>query len=356
MSFVIGAAGTGGHVFPGLAVAEGLEDLGARKDEILFVGGDRLEKSVYPNHGYQFLQLELRGLKRELTLENLRIPGSVLSATRRLAQTMRERGVRCSLGMGGYVTVSTALASRRAGVPFFNAEQNAEAGLANRITSRFAVETFVSFPETGGLAKGSWVGNPVRRGFWEFDRDRLRSQARLRYGVPDGRSVVGIFGGSLGAEILNEVASEIATNSASSAYLIHLTGRQSYDASAAAASANWFPIEFEDRMDLFFAACDLVVARAGGAVAEITATATPAVLVPGEFGSGGHQQGNARFLERSGAAIVVRESDRDDIAGLVASLLADESRLRAMAQSSHDIAKPDAARTIASKMMETRRS
>ena len=354
MSFLIGAAGTGGHVFPGLAVAEGLEELGASRDEILFVGGDRLEKDVYPSHGYPFLQLELRGLKREVTLENFRIPGSVLTATRRIAQTMDERGVRCALGMGGYVTVSAALAARRASVPFFNAEQNAEAGLANRVTSRIAVESFVSFPETGGLPGGLWVGNPVRKQFWEFDRNRLRPQARLRYGVPDGLSVVGIFGGSLGAGVLNQVAAEIASKSKST-YLVHLTGQQRYDDSAAAASSNWHPIEFEDRMDLFFAACDLVVARAGGAVAEITATATPALLVPGEFGSGGHQQGNARFLEQAGAAVVVKESDRGAIAGLVSSMLSDGARLEAMAQRSHDIAKPDAARTIATKMMENRR-
>ena len=351
MSFLIGAAGTGGHVFPGLAVAEALEELGVERTEILFVGGDRLESQVYPDHGYSFTPVELRGLKRELSLENLRIPGAVWRATQRLRELMAERDVSCALGMGGYVTVPTGYAARRSNVAFFNAEQNAEAGLANRFTSRWAVASFVAFPDTGGLPNGSWVGNPVRKAFWDFSREESRLEALDRYQVTDGVQVVGIFGGSLGARVLNEAAEEIATRAQSPVHVIHLTGQQQFNRERAAATPNWHTVDFEEHMELFFAACDIVVARAGGAVAEITATATPTILVPGEFGSGGHQAGNARYLESAGAAIVLSEAEIHRVPDLVDALLGDEERLRAMRRASQDIAKPRAALTIAEKMI-----
>ena len=139
MTFLIAAAGTGGHVFPGLAVAEGLVELGVPREEVLFVGGDRLEAEVYPREGFRLLQVELAGLKRPWTLENTRLPAVVMKARRRIATEIAGTGVKVVLGMGGYVTIPAAMAARRCGVPFFNAEQNAEAGLANRLTARWAV-------------------------------------------------------------------------------------------------------------------------------------------------------------------------------------------------------------------------
>jgi UDP-N-acetylglucosamine--N-acetylmuramyl-(pentapeptide) pyrophosphoryl-undecaprenol N-acetylglucosamine transferase len=108
-------------------------------------------------------------------------------------------------------------------------------------------------------------------------------------------------------------------------------------------------------MDLFYAVSDLVIARAGGAVAEITATATPSILVPGQFGSGGHQAGNARFLERSGAAVVIAEEDLSGLAALLARLLEDPGRRASMSTAATGISKPDAARTIATVMIEAAR-
>ncbi|HZD22114.1 MAG TPA: glycosyltransferase, partial [Acidimicrobiia bacterium] len=114
----------------------------------------------------------------------------------------------------------------------------------------------------------------------------------------------------------------------------------------------WRRVGFEKRMDLFFAVCDLVIARAGGAVAEITATATPSVLVPGRFGSGGHQRGNARALQSAGASVVVPEDDLDRLAVIISELIADPSTRSKMAAATAEMAKPHAARTIATAMIE----
>ncbi|HUG07740.1 MAG TPA: UDP-N-acetylglucosamine--N-acetylmuramyl-(pentapeptide) pyrophosphoryl-undecaprenol N-acetylglucosamine transferase [Acidimicrobiia bacterium] len=356
MTFLIAAAGTGGHVFPGLSVGEALVDLGVSRDQIVYVGGDRLEATVYPGEGFRFLQVELAGLKRSLTLANARIPGVVLRARKRISEEIGAIGIDVVLGMGGYVTIPAALAARKRRIPFFNAEQNAEAGLANRVAARLAEETFVAFPDTGGLPDGSWVGNPVRRVFWEFDRPVLRPAALDRYDLDPDLPVVGVFGGSLGAGAINEaIAATLAVWGGPRIQVLHLTGSDHLEAMSerpASPDVTWRRIGFEKRMDAFFAVSDLVVSRAGGAVAELTATASPSVLIPGRFGSGGHQVGNARFLEGAGAAVVVEEDDLERLGAVIVDLVSDSHRRLAMQAATRAIAKPDAARTIARVMIE----
>jgi UDP-N-acetylglucosamine--N-acetylmuramyl-(pentapeptide) pyrophosphoryl-undecaprenol N-acetylglucosamine transferase len=359
MTFLIAAAGTGGHVFPGLSVGEALVAEGVSQEEVMYVGGDRLEAEIYPAEGFRFLQVELAGLKRSLTLANTRIPGVVLRARKRIADEIGTAGTRVVLGMGGYVTIPAALAARKRRVPFFNAEQNAEAGLANKVTARWAETTFVAFPDTGGLPQGSWVGNPVRRVFWSFDKTTLRPAGLARYDIVPTIPVVGVFGGSLGARAVNEaVAAMLARWPGPEIQVLHLTGADHLDdlsELSPAGGVTWRRVGFEERMEYFYAVCDLVVARAGGAVAELTATATPSILVPGRFGSGGHQVENARFLERSGAAVVVGEEELDSLGAVVRELVSDRRRREAMAAATSDIAKPDAALTIARTMIEAAR-
>ena len=138
MSFAIAAVGTGGHVFPGLAVGEALVAAGVARDDILFVGGDRLEATVYPQAGFPFLQVPLQGLTRSLSLRNLRIPFTLVAAIFTIWRNLRKRGVKVVLGLGGYVTIPAAIAARLAGATVMVSEQNAHAGLANRLMSRLA--------------------------------------------------------------------------------------------------------------------------------------------------------------------------------------------------------------------------
>ncbi len=353
MTFMIAAAGTGGHVYPGLAVGEALVRRGIPRDEVLFVGGDRLEAGVYPKAGFPFLPLELRGLRRSLSPQNLGIPAIVWRARRKLIQTMTERGTRVALGMGGYVTIPVALAARSAGISLMLAEQNKHAGLANRIARRWAVHTFVSFPNTRGMDRGEWVGNPIREEIAGFDRATLRPSAMSRYGLDPNVPTLGAFGGSLGAGLINGAITRlVATWAGPDLQIVHLTGRgRLIEAPTSAKVRAWKQVEFEDRMSLFFAASDLVVARSGGGVAEITATATPAILIPGEFGSSGHQHENAMFLGRRGASLVLSEADVDGLGELVEATLFDSGRLSAMSEAARSVAKPGAASAIAGAMI-----
>jgi UDP-N-acetylglucosamine--N-acetylmuramyl-(pentapeptide) pyrophosphoryl-undecaprenol N-acetylglucosamine transferase len=355
MSYLIAAAGTGGHVYPGLAVAEALVESGVPKREVRFVGGDRLEAQVYPGEGYPFLQVEVRGLRRELTLANLTLPFVVLSARKHIKEAISEGGVRVVLGMGGYITIPAGMAAASTGVMFMNAEQNAEAGLANRLATRWASRTFAAFPSTRGLPGAEWVGNPVRSAFWDFERAALRPEALGRYRLSGDRPVLGVVGGSLGAKTLNTaVSAMVAGWEGPEIDVVHLTGLEAPGIESEAPVSHrvtWRRVGFEDEMGLFYAVCDLTVARAGGAVAELTATATPAVLIPGRFGSGGHQRENARSLTAAGAAVTVPEEDIGLLPKVVRSLLGDETALSAMRESAAMIARPRAALDVAAAMI-----
>jgi UDP-N-acetylglucosamine--N-acetylmuramyl-(pentapeptide) pyrophosphoryl-undecaprenol N-acetylglucosamine transferase len=356
MSFVIAAAGTGGHVFPGLAVAEALIDQGVEQVEILFVGGDRMESTVYPDEGFPFLQVEMRGLRRSLSAKNLGLPKVVLQARDDIELAIEERKVEVALAMGGYITIPAGLAARKAEVPLMLAEQNARAGLANRVASRWAVQSFTSFPATEGLERGEWVGNPVRRSLAGLDRAAARPEALTRFDIDPGLPTLGVFGGSLGAGVINDAVGRMVEEwDGPPIQVVHVTGPSHLDEMMAlkpGSGATWRRLAFEDRMDLFYAASDLVVARAGGGVAELTATASPSILVPGEFSARGHQSANAAFIADSGAAVIVNEPDIAGLPEVVFETLFDPATLHRMSEAARLVGKPEAAATIARAMLE----
>ncbi|HUO46422.1 MAG TPA: UDP-N-acetylglucosamine--N-acetylmuramyl-(pentapeptide) pyrophosphoryl-undecaprenol N-acetylglucosamine transferase [Acidimicrobiia bacterium] len=350
MSFAIAAAGTGGHVFPGLAVGEALVAGGVERGDVLFVGGSRLEAEVYPQAGFPFLGVEIRGLQRRMTKANFGIARVVARATGKIAETYRERNTQVVLGMGGYVTIPAGWAAARAGGALFLHEQNAEAGLANRLMARRSRAVFTSFPSTAHIPGGNWTGNPIRTALAAFDRAALRTEALRRYELDPKIPVVGMFGGSLGAGVINRTIEEMMrANRSLDFQVVHIAGSTAAPAllEAAAGHPRWRVIGFEEEMQWFYAASDLVVARAGGAVAELTATATPSILIPGGFGSGGHQAANAGALAEAGAALVVEEDHMEAMADLIAGLVEDRTRLAQMADATRTLARPDAAAEIA---------
>ncbi len=355
MSYGIAAAGTGGHVFPALAVAEALLERGVARSEIVFVGGNRLEATVYPSAGFPFVSLELQGLRRSLSARNLLLPLVVARATRKAQSELINRTVRVVLGMGSYVTVPVGWAARRAGIPLFLHEQNAEAGLANRVMSRLARNTFVSFADTRGIGRQTLLGNPMRSSLARFVRPELRHEALERYGLSPGPVVIGVFGGSLGAGVINQAVTFLAqTWAGPPIQILHVAGRSHEDdmrAISAQSVVPWTVLGFEEDMHYFYAACDLVIARAGGAVAEIAATGTPPVLVPGRFG-GGHQEANAGRFEKAGAAVVVPEDQLGRLPHILEPLVRDSNRRLQMAKALRAFAHPEAATKLAAELQQ----
>ena len=355
MSFAIAAAGTGGHVFPGLAVAEQLVAAGVDRCRVLFIGGDRMEADLVPKEGFPLLSVPIRGLGRPLwSGRNLGLPRLVRQATRTVARELQDRRVRAVLCMGSYVTIPAALAARRVGVPLHLHEQNSAAGLANRVAALWADRALVSFPDTRGM-DGEVVGYPLRSALTSLDRAAARPAARERYGLAAGVPTVGVMGGSLGAGAINDAVGALAAAwEGGPVQVVHLAGARNQAGVSTEGDAPGVRrrvLGFEDRMDLFYAASDVVVARAGGGLMEAAVTGTPIILVPGSF-AGSHQFGNARAVVEAGAAALVEEAELDRLGEVLAALLDDPDRRERMGRAGIAAARPGAAATIAAMLMD----
>lgn len=351
MRLALAAGGTGGHVFPALAVAEALSG----HADLVFLGGDRFEATAVPAAGIELVTAEVRGLERSFTPRNLGIPVSVWRASRTFEQAMRDRDVRVLLATGGYVAVPAGIAARRMGIPLFLHEQNAHAGLANRFMGRWAETTFTSFPDTVGARKLTHVGNPIRSALAHLDKTAVRAEALERYGLRPDTTTIGIVGGSLGSGVINDaMIGAAAALAAAGLQVLHLAGRR-FDSEVRIRTAElplpWAVVGFEDEMQWFFGGVDLVVSRASGMVAELTATGTPSILVPGEFGSKGHQAASAKFMEQAGASMVVSEAEIARLGAAVVELAGDQEALDRMSACARAVGRPDAAAVIAKEVL-----
>jgi UDP-N-acetylglucosamine--N-acetylmuramyl-(pentapeptide) pyrophosphoryl-undecaprenol N-acetylglucosamine transferase len=354
VTVAIAAAGTGGHVFPALAVARELVAGGLDPAEVVFFGGDRFEAQAVPAAGFPLERFRLAAWRRSLSPRNLAIPIVVRGTARAMADTLQARRVRAMLGMGGYVTVPAVLAARRLGLPFFVQEQNAIPGLAVRLAARGARAAFVGLPGPAErLPRAVLTGNPLRAELARFDRGALAAQARRRYDLPEGATVLGVLGGSLGARVLNRAVPAIVGGwRGGPLAVVHLAGVEVGTVAplAAAASLPWRCLPFEDEMQYFYAAADLVLCRAGAmTISELAATGTPAVLVPLERVGQLH---NAAALAATGGARLLRQAEVDRLPVVVGGLLADPAARAAMARSARSTARPEAAAVIAARLRE----
>jgi UDP-N-acetylglucosamine--N-acetylmuramyl-(pentapeptide) pyrophosphoryl-undecaprenol N-acetylglucosamine transferase len=351
MRYALAAAGTGGHVYPALAVARALTECGVEADDIVFFGGNRLEATVVPQAGYTFVEVEVRGLERSLTPRNVTLPIVVTRAARAIADRVRRTGIGVMAAFGGYVSVPAAWGAKRAGARLVVHEQNAVPGLANRLIAARADTTLVAFEAATERLQGARVvGNPLRADVERFDRERLRPEALRHYGLDGRRPVLGVLGGSLGARILNETAELLTQGEARAVDLVHLTGTIHVEAITprAASDPRWTVLPFEERMDLFYAASDLVLSRAGAlTISELAATGTPAVVVPYAAGTAGHQAANAAGLSAAGGCLIVPEAEVAVLPDLLLVLLDDPARLESMGAGARAVGRPDAAIRVA---------
>ncbi|MEN8233522.1 MAG: UDP-N-acetylglucosamine--N-acetylmuramyl-(pentapeptide) pyrophosphoryl-undecaprenol N-acetylglucosamine transferase [Actinomycetota bacterium] len=358
MTFAFAAAGTGGHIYPALAVARALAASGVPNEDIVFFGGDRLETTAVPDAGFELVQLEVRGLRRSMTADNLKLPGMVRRAAADVTADLERRRPGVLTVFGGYVSVPAAMGARKVGMPYVIHEQNAVPGLANRYVARRAARTLVAFaPALERLPGAEVVGNPLAPAFQAFDRDELRASALERYGLPADRPVIGIFGGSLGALALNEVVPRLVAESGGAFSVLHLTGSDHHTGVAAEASTvtGWATAPFEPEMQYFYAASDLVLSRAGAmTVSELAATATPAIVVPLPAGKG-YQARNASDLEQAGGALIVGQDRIAEVPGLLSTAIVDSARLGEMRRAAWSVARPDSATRVAEVLMEVAR-
>jgi len=344
LRFLIAAGGTVGHIAPALAVAEALRQRGGL---VTFAGSpDRVEAQLVPERGYEFDAFSVSGLPRRPSAELLRATGRALAAPFACRTILRRRKPDTVLGAGGYVAGPMVLAARLERIPCALTEADAHLGLANRLAAPLADRVFLALPLGLHGEKYRAVGRPIPAASRPVDREEARS--RLGLGA-DGRVVL-VFGGSLGARLLNDVA--LDAWAASGPGVIHLCGERDYpELQGRVCRPDYILQPFMAEIGVAYGAADIVLARAGGSVWELAAAGLPAVLVPGEFATGQHQEKNARWFADADGAVVVPEAEAARAPRVVEELLGDPDRLAAMAVAMRAVAKPDAAEEIADELV-----
>jgi len=350
LSVVLAGGGTAGHVEPALALADALR----RRDPATVITAlgtaTGLEARLVPARGYALAEIPRVPLPRRPTVDLLRVPGRVGSAVRQTRAHLERVDADVVVGFGGYVALPAYLAARRRGTPFVVHEANARAGLANRVGARLTPHVAVAV-EGSGLRGATVLGIPLRAAVSRLDRRAASAQARAAFGLQDG-PVLLVTGGSQGARNLNAaVTGASADLAAAGVQVLHVAGPAQAEAVQAAVgvSATHHVLAYVDRMDLAYAAADLVICRAGAMTcAELAAVGLPAVYVPLPIGNG-EQALNAAPVVAAGGGLLVDDADCDPayVRSTVLPLLADQPRLLAMGAAAAALGHRDADEALA---------
>jgi UDP-N-acetylglucosamine--N-acetylmuramyl-(pentapeptide) pyrophosphoryl-undecaprenol N-acetylglucosamine transferase len=340
--FLIGAGGTAGHVIPALAVADALRARGA---EVVFAGGERAERTLVPEAGYELRTLRVLPLPRRSLPGALRaaaVDAAAVGQARRLVSELRPAGV---LGAGGYVAGPVGLAAVLRRVPLVLMEADSHLGLTNRLLARRARRVCLAFPLEGREGQRYRVtGRPVP--VPATDRDA----ARARFEIEPDETCVLVFGGSQGARSINQAA--VAAFAGAGFRVLHAAGER--DLPSLTAPGPGYDLRgYISDFSQAIVASDLVIARSGGSVFEVAAHGRPMILIPYPHATADHQTENARYFERAGAAVVIPDAELTParLASEVGRLLADRAGLTAMGRAAAGLARPDAASEIAAELL-----
>jgi len=348
-TILIMAGGTGGHIFPGLAVAEEMRAAGW---DVVWMGArGGMEERLVPPRGYRTAWIRARAARGKGLLQKVLLPANLLLSFWESARHLRRIAPDVVLGLGGYVAFPGGMMASLLNRPLALHEQNAIAGLANRVLSTVSDKVMVAFP--GALKGAEWTGNPVRAEIAAIAPPQARFQGR------DGPLRILVVGGSLGAQALNEAMPKAIALLEDKPLVVHQSGEKHLEALRkhyAQAGAQGDLIAFIDDMARRYAEADLVICRAGAVtVAELSAGGMASILVPFPFAVDDHQTANARFLAEAGAAVLVQQKEltAEKLARLIQSL--DRPRLLDMARKARALGKPEAARIVARRCMEIAR-
>jgi UDP-N-acetylglucosamine--N-acetylmuramyl-(pentapeptide) pyrophosphoryl-undecaprenol N-acetylglucosamine transferase len=359
---IISGGGTGGHVFPAIAIADAL-NTEREGMEILFVGAcGKMEMDKVPQAGYQIIGLPVEGFQRKLSLSNIRVVVKGLRSLRKAGSVIREFRPDVVVGVGGYASGPVLRRAAAMGIPTLLQEQNSYAGVTNRLLARKARRICVAYEGMERYFPAGKIiltGNPVRREIRDLDPDGDRSKARAVFGLNPPDRVLLVVGGSLGARTINRAvgAGLHKLLQLSGISLIWQCGRIYHDEAREVVEkhpgARIVLKDFIDRMDLAYQAADVVIARAGAiTISELCQAARPAILVPSPNVAEDHQTRNARYLvERSAALLVPDDQSEDSLMEQAVELLGDEDRKRELSKNIAGMARPDAAAAIAGEII-----
>jgi len=340
---------------PAVAIADELRVRGA---EVSFVGASgRLEAELVPKAGYGIDLLRLAGIDRRNPLKAARAAALAAAAVPGARRILADRGADVVLGGGGFVAGPAGLAALSRRIPLVLTEADRHLGLANRLLARRARRVCLAFAIDGYVGDRFEVtGRAVGRAVLDADRNAARKRFSI---APDARALL-VMGGSLGARSINRAAVEaLAERPGREFDVIHVSGSRDFAEigerlKQAPYAEGYTLLEYEPDLGDCLAACDLVLARSGGSVFELTARGRPAILVPYPYATGDHQRANAEWMVDAGAATLIddAELDADKVFSLSQAVLGDPQELARMSSASAALAMPDAAARIADRVLE----
>ncbi|NLA65510.1 MAG: UDP-N-acetylglucosamine--N-acetylmuramyl-(pentapeptide) pyrophosphoryl-undecaprenol N-acetylglucosamine transferase [Leucobacter sp.] len=339
--YMLAGGGTAGHVNPLLALADLITQLEPDAEIIVLGTQEGLESRLVPQRGYELQTIEKLPFPRRPNAYAVKFFGRYRRAIRRVRELIRERKVDVVVGFGGYVSAPAYRAAHLERVPHVIHEANAKPGLANRLGAQKTIFVGVTFAGTP-IRHATVTGMPLRPELTQLDLAAVRAEARAHFGLDADRRTLLVTGGSLGARAINEGISGAAQALIDSgAQVLHIWGglTEMQDPGV----AGYHVISYCDRMDLAFAACDLVVSRAGSTtVSELSGLGIPAIFVPYAVGNG-EQRFNAAGVVRAGGALLVEDAELtpDWVTQHLIPLLADEQRLAQMAAQSKAVGSLD---------------
>ena len=355
MKIIISGGGTGGHIFPAIAVAQALRADDA-SHEILFVGAKgRMEMERVPSAGFEIIGLPVSGFQRKLSTKNLLLPIRLLGSMWQANRIVRNFRPDVVVGFGGYASGPIAKAAEWNGVPVVLQEQNSLAGVTNRLLAKKAKKICVAYEGMERYFDPQKIiitGNPVRKDI-EFN-NAIKEESHEFFGLVQNKKTILLFGGSLGARTLNEAVRHNIRklNDRADLQFIWQAGKYYYDAYQGLDEAkldNVRLLPFIDRMDLAYVAADLVVCRAGAlTISELCLAGKPAILVPSPIVAEDHQTKNALSLAEKDAAWMLKDSEVvENLGDRILQILEKPGALEEVSTNIRRLARPEAARRIA---------
>ena len=360
LKIMIGGGGTGGHIFPALAIAQ--EIMRRRPDaELLFLGAQgRMEMTKVPEAGFEIVGLPIAGLQRNFSADNLSLPFKVFSSLQKAIALVRSFKPDVAIGVGGYASLPLLLASKVLGIPYLIQEQNSFAGLTNKLLGKSAKSVCVAFSEMERYFPAKRLkltGNPVRK-------DLLQSQISQyeginHFGLQPGLQTIFVMGGSLGARTINEsVAKSLKAWKREGYQLIWQTGTAFASKAEQLLKEDNYPgfitQPFIKEMNYAYAAADLVISRAGAlSLAEICMTGKSSILIPSPNVAEDHQTKNAMTLVKQKAAKMIADADAKELlTQTVIEMLQNPNQLELFGMAAHGMAKPEATQHIVNQIFE----
>ena len=348
---MISGGGTGGHIYPAIAIANAWKEKHP-DTEFLFVGAEgKMEMQKVPEAGFKIEGLKVAGLQRSLTLSNLSFPFKLLASLKKAKSLIKGFKPNAVVGVGGYASGPLLYAAQNTGIPTLIQEQNSYAGLTNKLLSKRAQKICVAYPNMGAFFpedRLTYTGNPVRKDIMELNGKRKAAEAR--FGLKADKKTLLVLGGSLGARTINlAVLQEMKALEESGYQVLWQSGRfyfEEMNAKVKESGLNEIHVnEFIREMDLAYAAADVVVSRAGAlSVSELSLVGKPVIFIPSPNVAEDHQTKNAMAYVSQEAAILLKDSEAiGKLKSTVDSVMNDENRAEKLASNIKKLAKPNAA-------------